>query len=280
MFRTGLLISLGLLWLVQPAAAQRGSYDALIARHAAANGVPAALVHKVMMRESGGNPRLVGRCGCYGLMQIKPATARSMGYTGSPSGLLDPETNMTYAVRYLAGAYRAAGGNAARADSYYRTGYYYAAKRQRIVAASRRQQVADATVTGSIPAQPAVSRRPARTRAVATAANVPTPVAAPRDFRTAASTETIPMPVAAPRKPESAVRVSAATTETIPTPMAAPRKLRTAAITETVPTPVVAPHRSVRPRAKRAQQTTATNPVARWIAGWSAQASSKARRPK
>jgi hypothetical protein len=243
MFRTGLLISLGLLWLIQPAAAQRGSYDALIARHAAANGVPAALVHKVMMRESRGNPRLVGRCGCYGLMQIKPATARSMGYSGPPSGLLDPDTNLTYAVRYLAGAYRAAGGNAARADSYYRTGYYYAAKRQRIVAASRRRQVADVTVTGSIPAQPAASRRPARTRAVATAAIVPTPVAAPH-----ASVR--------------AVRARAVTTP------------------ETIPTPVAAPHRSVRPRAKRAQQTTATNPVARWIAGWSAQASSRARRPK
>jgi soluble lytic murein transglycosylase-like protein len=27
-----------------------------------------------------------------------------MGYTGSAAGLLDPQTNMTYAVRYLAGA--------------------------------------------------------------------------------------------------------------------------------------------------------------------------------
>ena len=41
-------------------------------------------------------------------MQIKHATARGVGYTGSASGLFDAETNLTYAVRYLAGAYRAA----------------------------------------------------------------------------------------------------------------------------------------------------------------------------
>ena len=35
---------------------------------------------------------------------------------------------MTYAVKYLAGAYRVAGGNANRAVHYYASGYYYAAK--------------------------------------------------------------------------------------------------------------------------------------------------------
>jgi soluble lytic murein transglycosylase-like protein len=81
------------------------------------------------MRESGGNPRAIGRGGAMGLMQIKPATARAMGYTGSASGLLDADTNLTYAVRYLAGAYRVAGGNHDRAVSHYARGYYYAAKR-------------------------------------------------------------------------------------------------------------------------------------------------------
>jgi soluble lytic murein transglycosylase-like protein len=65
-----------------------------------------------------------------GLMQIKYATAHAMGYNGSPAGLLDPETNLTYAVRYLAGAYRVAGGSSDRAVSNYAHGYYYAAKRQ------------------------------------------------------------------------------------------------------------------------------------------------------
>jgi soluble lytic murein transglycosylase-like protein len=93
------------------------------------NGVPEPLVRRVVLRESGGNPRAVGRGGAMGLMQIKGATARAMGYGGSPSGLLDPETNLTYAVRYLAGAYRVAGGNFDRAVSNYARGYYGGAKR-------------------------------------------------------------------------------------------------------------------------------------------------------
>jgi soluble lytic murein transglycosylase-like protein len=106
-----------------------GNLDALIASHAAANNVPAALVRRVIRRESRGNPRAV-HAGNYGLMQIKLATARAMGYRGSAAGLLDADTNMTYAVKYLAGAYRAADGNMDRAVHYYASGYYYAAKRK------------------------------------------------------------------------------------------------------------------------------------------------------
>jgi soluble lytic murein transglycosylase-like protein len=106
-------------------------YDALVATHAQANGVPPALVHRVILRESRYQPHLVGRCGCIGLMQIKLATARGLGYTGDAAGLRDPNTNLTYGVKYLAGAYRAANGDHARAMHYYASGYYYAAKRQR-----------------------------------------------------------------------------------------------------------------------------------------------------
>ena len=95
----------------------------MIARHAAANGLPVELVHRVVKRESGYNPRASSR-GNIGLMQIRHATARGIGYSGSASGLLDPETNLTYAVKYLAGAYRAAGGNASRAVSLYASGYH------------------------------------------------------------------------------------------------------------------------------------------------------------
>jgi soluble lytic murein transglycosylase-like protein len=94
----------------------------MVSRHAQANGVPESLVHRVIVRESRYNPRAVSR-GNYGLMQIRLQTARAMGYGGSASRLLDPETNLTYAVRYLAGAYRAAGGNANRSVSYYAGGY-------------------------------------------------------------------------------------------------------------------------------------------------------------
>jgi soluble lytic murein transglycosylase-like protein len=115
----------------EAAVAQRAEYDALVATHAQANGVPEALVHRVIVRESRYQPRLVGRGGTIGLMQIKLATARGLGYTGSAEGLRDPNTNLTYAVKYLAGAYRAANGDHNRAVHYYASGYYGVAKHQR-----------------------------------------------------------------------------------------------------------------------------------------------------
>jgi soluble lytic murein transglycosylase-like protein len=133
MLRRIVWAGIALLYLASAAYAERPkTYDKLIAAHAAANGVPESLVHRVITRESRYNPRLIGRCGCLGLMQIKLGTARSLGYEGTAQGLLDPETNLIYGVKYLAGAYRTAGGNADRAVAYYAAGYYYAAKRQHV----------------------------------------------------------------------------------------------------------------------------------------------------
>ncbi len=74
----------------------------------------------------------MGRGGAIGLMQIKLATARALGYSGDAEGLRDPDTNLKYGVRYLAGAYRAAGGDHDRAVKYYAAGYYLTAKQQRL----------------------------------------------------------------------------------------------------------------------------------------------------
>ena len=123
-----LLVPFAWLALGQSATANE-AYQGLVAQHAAANGIPASLVHRVIMRESRYNARAVSS-GNYGIMQIRLGTARAMGYTGSAAGLLDPNTNMTYAVKYLAGAYRAARGNEGRAVAYYAGGYYYQAKAQ------------------------------------------------------------------------------------------------------------------------------------------------------
>ncbi|OSI64881.1 lytic transglycosylase [Bradyrhizobium canariense] len=119
------------LTLPQAAFAGQAEYAEMVAAHARANGVPEALVHRVIMRESRYQPGLVGHGGTIGLMQIKLATARGVGYTGDAAGLRDPNTNLTYAVKYLAGAYHAANGDHARAVRYFAGGYYYAAKRQR-----------------------------------------------------------------------------------------------------------------------------------------------------
>ncbi len=127
--KTTLLAAAAALLLIHPASAQQNEYSGMVASHAAANGVPVELVHRVIMRESRYQPRAISK-GNYGMMQIRLGTARGMGYTGTAEGLLDPNTNLTYAVKYLAGAYKAAGGNQDQAVRYYAAGYYYAAKRQ------------------------------------------------------------------------------------------------------------------------------------------------------
>jgi soluble lytic murein transglycosylase-like protein len=102
---------------------------ALINKYADLYEVPRPLVHRVIIRESHHRPG--ARNGpYYGLMQILPATARGMGYRGSPAGLLDAETNLKYAVKYLRGAWLLADGSHDRAVMWYARGYYYEAKRR------------------------------------------------------------------------------------------------------------------------------------------------------
>ncbi|RAZ88147.1 lytic transglycosylase domain-containing protein [Mesorhizobium hawassense] len=94
-----------------PAAAGDGQYSAIIARYAASYGVPVSLATAVIKIESNFRPNMVGGAGEIGLMQIKPATARMMGYTGSAKGLYDPDTNIKYGMKYLAMARDLGGGS-------------------------------------------------------------------------------------------------------------------------------------------------------------------------
>ncbi|RUV67559.1 MAG: lytic transglycosylase domain-containing protein [Mesorhizobium sp.] len=110
-------------------AGPRGEIERLIEKYAVLYEVPVDLVRRVVNRESTFNPKAYNR-GHWGLMQIKHATARGMGYDGPASGLFDAETNLKYAVKYLRGAWLVAGGNAKRADRLYQSGYYYDAKRK------------------------------------------------------------------------------------------------------------------------------------------------------
>jgi soluble lytic murein transglycosylase-like protein len=102
---------------------------AMIQQYARAYGVPADLVERVVARESGFNA--AARNGShYGLMQIHPETARTMGYRGPPEGLYDARTNLTYGVKYLRGAWLVSGGSRRGAIRWYSQGYYYEAKRR------------------------------------------------------------------------------------------------------------------------------------------------------
>ena len=101
--------------------------EQLISKYSMAYNVPESLVRRVVKRESNGNPN--SRNGPYlGLMQISHPTAKGMGYQGDPKGLLDAETNLRFAVKYLAGAYKVAEGDEAQAVRLYARGYYYDAK--------------------------------------------------------------------------------------------------------------------------------------------------------
>lgn len=91
--------------------------------------VPRALVHRLAIRESTHNP--AARNGpYYGLLQILPQTAGTMGFRGTPNDLLDADTNLKYAVRYLRGAWLLSDGSHDTAVKWYSRGYYYEAKRR------------------------------------------------------------------------------------------------------------------------------------------------------
>jgi soluble lytic murein transglycosylase-like protein len=97
--------------------------DRLIEKHALEAGVPPALAYAVVRVESRYNPKAKGAGGVYGLSQIKPATARSMGFSGSPNDLLDAETNLTYGMKYLKGAWEKGGHDVCQTSMKYKGGH-------------------------------------------------------------------------------------------------------------------------------------------------------------
>jgi soluble lytic murein transglycosylase-like protein len=99
----------------------------LVQRYAQVHDIPEPLLHRVIQRES--DYRADARNGPYwGLMQILPQTARTMGHDGPPEQLLDPEVNLTYAGRYLRGAWLVSDGDIDAAVRWYAQGYYYEAR--------------------------------------------------------------------------------------------------------------------------------------------------------
>lgn len=91
--------------------------------------LPRTLVHRLAIRESTHRPG--ARNGpYYGLLQILPATARSMGFRGRNRDLLDPDINLQFGLKYLRGAWLLSDGDHATAIGWYARGYYYEAKRR------------------------------------------------------------------------------------------------------------------------------------------------------
>jgi len=98
-------------------------YKTLVSNFAREYGVPVDLANAIVTVESNYYPKAQGGAGEVGLMQIKPATARGMGYKGSRSGLFHPETNIKFGMKYLAAAYKLGGKTTCGAVLKYNAGH-------------------------------------------------------------------------------------------------------------------------------------------------------------
>ena len=105
-------------------ASGKSNMHSLVGKHARAAGVPVALALAVVQVESSFNPRARGQAGEVGLMQIKPATARGIGYKGSIKALYNPSTNLTWGMKYLAEAQRRGDGTVCGTILKYNAGHY------------------------------------------------------------------------------------------------------------------------------------------------------------
>ena len=113
-------------------AVRASSMKPLIARYASENDLPYELADAVVRIESRYNAG--ARNGPnMGLTQINVRTAQSLGYQGSAAGLLDAETNLRYGLKYLARAYKLAGGDTCGTILRYQFGH----RTQNMTAASR-----------------------------------------------------------------------------------------------------------------------------------------------
>jgi soluble lytic murein transglycosylase-like protein len=108
---------------ITPAMA-KSPYDRIIAKYARTYGVPVSLAHAVIRIESNYRPKIRGRAGEIGLMQVKLQTARGMGYTGSAKGLYNPSTNIRYGMAYLGGARKLGGKTVCGTILKYNAGHY------------------------------------------------------------------------------------------------------------------------------------------------------------
>lgn len=98
------------------------SVQEMVRSEAIRQGVPVSLAMAVAKHESNFNCHLIGKAGERGVMQIKPSTARGIGYKGPASGLSNCATGIRYGMMYLKMAYRQARGNVYRAALLYNGG--------------------------------------------------------------------------------------------------------------------------------------------------------------
>ncbi len=103
-------------------AAARDRIMPLIEKAARDHNLPPALLEAVVRIESRYNPN-VQNAGAIGLMQIKLATARGIGFSGDAAALRRPDTNLHWGAKYLARAYSLSGGDTCLTLARYQGGH-------------------------------------------------------------------------------------------------------------------------------------------------------------
>jgi hypothetical protein len=89
--------------------ASSGGVYALVDSAAQRHGVPVRLARSIVRHESGGRCNARGRHGELGPLQIKPSTARGLGYSGPASALATCSAGLEWGMRHLALAMRKCG---------------------------------------------------------------------------------------------------------------------------------------------------------------------------
>ena len=94
------------------------SLDEIFDKAAMEYQVPVELLKAIGKAESGFNPNAVSRCGAQGVMQLMPATAKSLGVTDS----FDAEQNIMGGAKYISGLLKRYEGNTKLALAAYNAG--------------------------------------------------------------------------------------------------------------------------------------------------------------
>lgn len=114
-----LAIGISILFL---SAQANADVQTMVRTEAARQGVPVSLALKVAKHESNFRCGAIGRHGERGVMQIKPRTAKGLGYRGSASGLNNCAVGIKYGMMYLSLAYKKSRGNVRHAATLYNAG--------------------------------------------------------------------------------------------------------------------------------------------------------------
>lgn len=146
----------------------RAKFFSIVSHEAQRYGLPIALADAVVTVESGYDASAVGTVGEVGLMQVRPSTAAMLGFSGEPPGLFDPQTNLRLGIRYLAQAWKLAGGDLCRTLMKYRAGHGEERMTERSVAYCRRARDYLATIGSPLAAAtvPALIAKSAQKQAI------------------------------------------------------------------------------------------------------------------